>query len=65
MGDKKVYSFRDFLKAQGVFFEKATPEEYEILKQEFCFTYAQFCNKYNYEMEDDFEVLEPHVRSLP
>lgn len=56
MEDKKVYSFREFLKAQGVFFEKATLEEYEILKQEFCFTYAQFCKKYNYEMEDDFII---------
>lgn len=56
MEEKKVYSFRAFLRTQGVFFEKATPEEYEILKQEFCFTYAQFCNKYNYEMEDGFIV---------
>ena len=56
MEEKKVYSFRAFLRTQGVFFEKATPEEYEILKQEFCFTYAQFCNKYNYEMEDGIIV---------
>lgn len=54
MGDKKVYSFREFLKAQGVFFEKATPEEYEILKKEFYFTYTQFCKQYNYQLEDGF-----------
>lgn len=51
-----VFRFEDFLCTQGIYINKATEEEKEIIKVTFAYAYRIFCNINNFEMEEGFEL---------